>query len=409
MDIAEHGRLLYVSLEDVSRPVGPGVNEREFMNVLLRRFGERARVLVPTPHGACTEVDDQRVTTFDAARRSNLPSYLHKLRLLEHQIDTLLRNKSFDLVVARLAPFPFALLPVLKHSVPLVIKTLGPGMKNTFSQRNTLKARAARLLSMPDELLLRLLVNNSIAVDSCTEQLMSLQKGRFGTDPEKFFLVENATNVERFSPEDAMAIKQRMGLDPNAPTIGYVGGLPAERGGRQMLDVCARLTTDFPSLTVVIVGGDEQHALYRQACQLGIEDRVLLPGVVAYENVPDYVRCFDIGFAFDRPDRLNTIGNSNQKVRQYLACGIAVVTSVESDSPLVRQRLCENVHSTDMASIEASVRKLLQRSPSAKQVHAQRARAFAEKFLSTDFALDQRLEFWNARLANGRSMNRTAA
>jgi hypothetical protein len=120
--------------------------------------------------------------------------------------------------------------------------------------------------------------------------------------------------------------------------------------------------------------------------------------VVPYDLVPGYVNCFDIGFALDRQERFRVTGNSYQKVRQYLACGRSIITCTTDDSVLVRERLVENVAPDDLAVMEAAVRRLLGEQQDERRRRAARCVAFARKHLSTESALQKRIDYWNSRL-----------
>ena len=203
-------------------------------------------------------------------------------------------------------------------------------------------------------LLVKRIVQCSVAVDSCTDNLVRMHRQSFELPAEKISLVENATNVRRFAPQDKWLARSGLHLEQFDPILGYVGGYPAERGGMQMLETASRLAKEYPRLGIVIVGDDSDGRLRILARERGLGQRTVLPGVVPYDLVPGFVNCFDVCFALDRPERFLVTGNSYQKVRQYLACGKAVITCLDDHSLLVRETLVENVAPDDLAAIEAA-------------------------------------------------------
>ncbi len=84
------------------------------------------------------------------------------------------------------------------------------------------------------------------------------------------------------------------------PIVGYVGRLSPEKG----LDVLVRTLERIPELTVVLVGdGPDRESLERLAAELGVADRLTLPGWI--EEPRPWLAMFDV-FAF--PSRSEGFG-----------------------------------------------------------------------------------------------------
>jgi hypothetical protein len=108
-----------------------------------------------------------------------------------------------------------------------------------------------------------------------------------------------------------------LGLPEEKMVVGFCGGFPLERGALQVLDV-VKTRSDCFGVIIGRVRPDEEHRLRHP--------RMLLIGEIPFVEVPKLLSCFDVGFAFDDVARADSIGNSNQKVRQYLAAGAFVIT-----------------------------------------------------------------------------------
>jgi glycosyltransferase involved in cell wall biosynthesis len=396
MNLAEQGRILYVSMVDVTAPNGPGVNEREFLLSLYDRLGRRMHAVIPLPRRPTTEIDRARTTFYSNPRRWNPAGFLWQQLELYRIVNRLTHAGHYDLIVVRLSLIPLAFLLLSRHSTPFAIKTLGD--VQGFARSRGLKGCVARVLAPINDWLFRKIVPRAVAVDCCTETHFRSHPIDYNIAREHLAHIENATNVTRFRPSDSAAAKASLGLTRFVPVLGFVGGSPAERGGLQLLELASRLAGDYPRLGVVIVGGDPDDVLKSRARNLGLEDRAVIPGVLPYEKIPIYVNSFDVGFALDQPGRMRLTGNSYQKVRQYLACGKAVVTCVEERSELAQRGLVENVAPDDLAGLELAVRSLLSRDDEARNAHAVRAPRFVSERLSTQVTLKQRLEFWEQRL-----------
>lgn len=400
MSFQDKLRILYVSMADVSQPNGPGVNEREFLLSLYARLGTRMHALLPKPARPCTELDPSRTTFYRNPQRWDLAGFLLQQRELYGQIRHLSSASLFDLMVVRLSLLPLGCACLGETTLPLAIKTLGE--VQGFTQNRGFKGAVAKLLGPLNAALFQQIVYRAIAVDCCTERHYHDHLQDYSIEPEKLLVVQNATNVARFYPGPVRDARNTLGLNHFDPVIGFVGGSPAERGGMQMLELAVRLRDSFPQLGIVIVGKDTNGLLQRRARELHVEDRAMITGEVAYEEVPSYIRAFDLGMALDRPSRWQLTGNSYQKVRQYLACGKPVVTCIEPESELVQQGFVEPVPADDLTVIEHAVRNLLARTPTTREAFTERAARFAREHLSTEMTLDQRLQFWEQRLEESR-------
>lgn len=396
MDLKQQGRILYVSMADVSQPNGPGVNEREFLLSLYDQLGDRVHAVLPAPRRTCDEIDHARTTLYYNPRRWNLFGYLWQQFELHRIVKTLTKKKHFDLIVARLLLIPIVFLFQSGREPPFAIKTLGA--VQGFARNRGLKGLIAKVLSPINGWMFRRIVSRAIAVDCCTKTHFYEHLKDYDLSEERLTVVENATNVTRFSPGDKATAKASLGLSRFSPILGFVGGSPADRGGLQMLDVASRLVPDYPNLGVIIVGCDKGDVIKRRAIELGLGSQVILPGLIPYESIPSYVNSFDVGFALDRPERVKLTGNSYQKVRQYLACGKPVITFIDEDSEMSRLGLVESVDADDLKELELAARKLLGRDAETRKEHSLRAPQFVRERLSTQRTLKHRLEFWSQRL-----------
>lgn len=402
MELSKEGRILYVSMADVSQPNGPGVNEREFLLSLFQSLGNRAHAVLPSPRRSCGEIDSLRVDFYHNPSRWDLIGFFRQQIALYLLLRRLERRADFDLVVARLSLLPFAFWLWSLRGNPFAVKTLGA--VQGFTRNKGVKGILARTLAPLNGQLFRSIISRATAVDCCTETHYREHLKDYTIPPEQLQVVENATNITRFAPVEQEAAKEKLGFSQFSPILGFVGGSPADRGGQQMLRIAANIKDKYPNLGVVIVGADRDGVLAGMADKLGLQDRVVLPGLVAYEEVPTYVNSFDVGYALDHPERIVTTGNSYQKVRQYLACGKPVVTCVEQGSDLKQHALVESIHPDEEQLLQDATIRLLDRDELERAEHNVRAIQFVRERLSTQFTLAQRLCFWSRRLSSKRSL-----
>lgn len=96
----------------------------------------------------------------------------------------------------------------------------------------------------------------------------------YGLDP---------TPIEALS--DSTYLRQQFQIPDNAPIIGTIGRLTAQKGQTFLLQAVSRLTRDFPNLRFIIIGdGELRHELEEQAKTLDIVRNVIFTGLRPYQD-----------------------------------------------------------------------------------------------------------------------------
>lgn len=327
------------------------------------------------------------------------------LSFLLHQFDLYLEGRrlarltKFDLIVTRIELLSIGLFLLLKKTkLPYVIKHL-PGYPRKFlSVQKGFRLLLGRIVAPFEEHLMRKFAANALAVDACTEGHIRGIVRNLKITTDKIQCVGNATNTERFKPTDKIAARNNCGLGHFDPIVGFAGGNPWERGGAEMVMVAPALIRKFPKIGFVVVGGgDGMERLTAAAAQTGVQEHFLFTGVVPYEDVPMYIASFDVGIALDKAENLQTIGNSNQKVRQYVASGKPVITTVEGNAFITENGLGSVVGNNDIQLLTRELVKWLILSDVEKSIHERKAVAYAREHLSVEKALEDRLSFWASK------------
>jgi glycosyltransferase involved in cell wall biosynthesis len=89
-------------------------------------------------------------------------------------------------------------------------------------------------------------------------------------------------------------IRQKHGWDNDRILIS-VGRLAKEKNWHELLTAAADVMQSEPNVRLVILGeGEERESLTEQAQELGIADRLELPGTVPFEQVPAYLKAADL-------------------------------------------------------------------------------------------------------------------
>lgn len=177
----------------------------------------------------------------------------------------------------------------------------------------------------------RLNVSGSDLVVAITPGLQEMLLRRYGTPAAKVRVIPSGTDPSHFAPEDPARARQRIGLDVDRPTVGFVGLFYRHQGVPTLLEAIARLRATFPKLAGLVIGDGVMRGPWEAlAHRLGIADAVRFPGQVSYALVPTCLNALDVVVAPFTADRGET---SPFKVLDAMACGRPVVAS---DIPSVR-------------------------------------------------------------------------
>lgn len=395
----QEGKILYLTTIDISIPTGPGVNEREFILALRARFGERLHVLLPVPRVHFNDDIGNPCTFLPRSNTSNPFIFLWQQLRIVLCGRAIVRREKTDVLVSRVGVVPIGTLAlVMLLGIPFAIRHLG-GFPDELPVTKSLPRKFMwKLLAPLNRNLLRKLVQRAFAADCCTSGHIAGAMRNLAAKEDCLALVQNATNISRFAPRDREQSRARLGLDCFSHIIGYCGGQPSQCGVRELGECAPELLRQYPRLGFVIVGDDPHLAALRGIlAKHNLLHAFRFIGVVPYEEVPAYIACFDVGIAFDSK-RIGTAGNSNQKIRQYLAMGKPVVATPGGNEFLLEEGLGSIVTGQDSQEICKSLRTWLALSDPERAELCSRATNYAAAHLSTEVTLSQRLEFWNQRL-----------
>jgi len=396
-------KLLYMSCFDIAGSNGPGVNEYETVRELLRRLGEDVRFVIPKPSRHLPELgpyETQFYYLYSENGGTAATRVLFRKKAMIRAFSAACEDFKPELLLFRPVFCPSGQIRCAELSgVPYVIKTLGKGVMNPFGKRKGLKSAAAPLLLKHNKRLMRRLLGGASAIDVSTTEYVTMFSAMFPEIKDKLHLIENATNTNMFRPMDQAEARERTTLTGFTPIIGYTGGSPYTRGGRQMIESAPLLEKAFPNIGIVIVGPADDR-LKKAAAESPCKNHIVLPGKVPYEQVPYYTNSFDVCVSFDTITNIASGGNSSQKVRQYLACGKPVLSSGGINTAfLTENRIGTVINNSD--SIEAFAEGaigLLSLSEVEKRAVCDRATAYATEKMSVRKAFDDRFAIWETCL-----------
>jgi glycosyltransferase involved in cell wall biosynthesis len=210
-------------------------------------------------------------------------------------------------------------------------------------------------------------------------------------------VVPNAVDATAYAhlPERRDA-RQRMGLPPDAITLGFLGALRPWHGLEYAIDALPRL----PNVLLAIAGdGELRSTLESRARERAVAERVRWLGQLPPAEVPPFLAALDIGL-IPYPE-LRDFAFSPLKLYEYLAAGVPVVASdIGQVGAVLRAMGCGRlVRPGDPAALAEGVMAVL-RDPEPSRARAMEARGRA----LTEHSWEERARrisgFLSSRLGN---------
>jgi glycosyltransferase involved in cell wall biosynthesis len=118
-------------------------------------------------------------------------------------------------------------------------------------------------------------------------------------DVSKTVVIPNGVNSEIFCPGDRSEARRRLGLPREGRILLSVGRLHSSKGYPLLVKALGQLQTQFPDLSLAIVGesdneADARSAIDGAAIRLGITEKVKLVGARPHSVVADWYRAADL-------------------------------------------------------------------------------------------------------------------
>ena len=199
---------------------------------------------------------------------------------------------------------------------------------------------------------------------------------------ERVVVIPSATDTTHFTPVEAVVARRQLGLEPDRPTIGFVGLFYRHQGVPTLLQAVAKLRPRMPRLLALIVGdGVMRRAWQAMARALDLDDVVRFTGQVPYASVPACFNAMDVVVAPFTAHRGET---SPFKVLDALACARPVIASdIPSVRPLLDSGALALVPPDDPSALAEAVAGLLA-DPVHRVAMGWKGRGYVEQHASWD-------------------------
>lgn len=164
------------------------------------------------------------------------------------------------------------------------------------------------------------------------------QLNELGFYPKKVSIIRYGVNTKVFEPtaKDKSLLK-KLGVDFSDKIVLAVGRMVSQKGFIYLVRAFGEVVRKIPNSKLVIVGdGYEKTRLEKEAKKLKIEDRLILPGTISYDQL---IKFYNIADAFVMPsirDKEGNIDASPVAMMEAMSCGVPVVaTRFSGDEDLV--------------------------------------------------------------------------
>jgi glycosyltransferase involved in cell wall biosynthesis len=204
-----------------------------------------------------------------------------------------------------------------------------------------------------------------------------------GVDADKIRLIPNG--IPDPEPGDGEAVRRELGIPKDAPVIGVVCELRAQKALEVLFAAAASLRQEFPELRVLVAGdGPERGRLEEEVRRLDLGGTVLLLGI--RRDVPALLDALDVAVLSSDYE------GSPLSVMEYMAAGKPVVSTRVGGVPDLVE---DGVHGLlveprDPAALAAAIGRLL-RDPAEARRLGEQGRERQRRELSLD-AMVRRVE-----------------
>lgn len=161
-----------------------------------------------------------------------------------------------------------------------------------------------------------------------SQALADLIMRDMGIPASKIVVLPNGVDTEHLDPFRARPVRFFDG-----PTIGFVGQLHAWQRLDLLIEAVACLRREGISYNLVIIGDGLMRRTWEAlVASLGLSEQVRFTGHVLWEEIPNYIAGFDLGYAGPVPLAAGSMYLSPLKLYEYAAMGRPIVAANCADA-----------------------------------------------------------------------------
>ncbi len=186
----------------------------------------------------------------------------------------------------------------------------------------------------------------------CVSHHLKKAVEELGVPGDHVHVVDNGVDPALFSPGDRQSARVRLGLDPGAPMLLWVGRMVAVKGLDVLLDAFAASEPDRTGATLCLAGdGPLKQVLSERAAELGVARRVRFVGSVPHGDLADWFRAASATVLPSWSE------GSPNVLLESIACGTPFVASAVGGVPEIADAALDRlVPPGDVTALAAAMR-----------------------------------------------------
>ncbi|MBI4611299.1 MAG: glycosyltransferase family 4 protein [Candidatus Rokubacteria bacterium] len=253
-------------------------------------------------------------------------------------------------VTGGLSPAPLLLARLLRR--PLIFELNGDSAHHAELGGHRVRAAWARAFY-------RSILPRADFVAAVSEELGRVLRNRYGLPAEKIRVLPNGANLEQMRPVPPALARERIGLEPDRPTVGFAGTFFGYQGLQTLIEAAPSILERCPRALFLLVGDGEMRPAWEGMVRAkGLSAAFRFTGQVPYRQVPLCINAMDVALA---PMVARRGPTSPLKLFDYWACARPVVASDLPDlAELIREsRAAMAVPPDDPHALADAVSELL--------------------------------------------------
>lgn len=173
---------------------------------------------------------------------------------------------------------------------------------------------------------LRLSAQQAQAVVSVCREIPQWMQREWGIEAARCRVIRNGVDPSVCIPRDKAEARRCLGLSPDRPYIGFVGGFFPWHGLDTLVEAMVLVRREYPTAMLLLVGdGQTKPALEALVRQRGLEETVSFVGRVGFDEVSWWIGASDLCVVLHRLVRFYP--GDSMKLWEYLACARPVVAT----------------------------------------------------------------------------------
>ncbi len=145
-------------------------------------------------------------------------------------------------------------------------------------------------------------------------------KSKFKIPEDKVRVVIDGVHTDFFNKPISYEFKSSLGIPKDVPIVIFTGALLAAKGIWNLIDAIPKVLAKRNDVYFLIVGYPVEE-VQKKIKELGVENNVVLTGMVDYFDLPQYLLISDIAVE----PKIDKAGEASGKVINYMGAGLPVV------------------------------------------------------------------------------------